>query len=133
MDKQPIDSGKSPVHIGSNQQPAVPMADFAFNQSSFESYIAKFCADDPGRLIMVETTPSNWASWECHPAGDEVVIVLEGEGQFIQEIDGVEIRINVTAGDTIINPKDVWHTADVTKPIKAIYITPCPGTQHRPR
>lgn len=62
MDKKPIDLGKSPVHIGSNQQPAVPMADFAFNQSSFESYIAKFCADDPGRLIMVETTPSNWAS-----------------------------------------------------------------------
>lgn len=78
MDKKPINLGKSPVHIGSNQQPAVPMADFAFNQSSFESYIAKFCADDPGRLIMVETTPSNWAS-------------------------------------------------------KAIYITPCPGTQHRPR
>jgi hypothetical protein len=33
----------------------------------------------------------------------------------------------------MINPAGVWHTADVEEPMKAIYITPCPGTQHRPR
>jgi hypothetical protein len=33
----------------------------------------------------------------------------------------------------MINPAGVWHTADVEEPVKAIYITPCPGTQHRAR
>jgi hypothetical protein len=27
----------------------------------------------------------------------------------------------------------VWHTANVRKPMRALYLTPCPGTQHRPR
>ena len=133
MTKQPIDLGSTPVHIGTAQQPATPLPEFGFDQASFETYIEQYCSDDPGRLIMVETTPSNWASWERHPAGDEIVIVLEGSGQFIQEVDGTEIRIDVVAGDTIVNPKGVWHTADVTDPIKAIYITPCPGTEHRSR
>jgi len=26
-----------------------------------------------------------------------------------------------------------WHTADVETPINALYITPCPGTEHKPR
>ena len=133
MEKSPIDLNSTVIHLGTSQRPVVPLADFAFDQTAFESYVAQHCTDDPGRLIMVETTPSNWSSWECHPAGDEVVIVLEGEAQFIQEIDGVEIRINVGPGDTIINRQGVWHTADVTKPLKAIYITPCPGTEHRDR
>ena len=121
------------MHIGTVVQPVTPLPDFGFDQAFFETYIAKYCSEDPGRLIMVEITPSNWPGWECHPAGDEIVIVLEGASQFIQEINGTEIRIDVVAGDTIVNPKGVWHTADVTEPIKAIYITPCPGTGHRQR
>ena len=82
---------------------------------------------------MVESTPVDWATWECHPLGDEIVVVLKGKGTFIQLIDDVEQRIAVEAGSALINPAGVWHTADVEEPIEAIYITPCPDTQHRPR
>lgn len=133
MKTLPIDLSKTPVHIGVAKQSAIPLTNFGFDQVSFESYIKDCCADDPGRLIMVETTASNWTTWERHPAGDEIVIVLEGEGQFIQAVDGSENYIDVAAGDTIINPRGVWHTANVTTPIKAIYITPCPDTEHKPR
>jgi hypothetical protein len=61
------------------------------------------------------------------------VIVLEGKAEFIQQIEGKEHRTAVGPGSTMINPAGVWHTADVDKPLRAIYITPCPGTQHRPR
>jgi hypothetical protein len=39
----------------------------------------------------------------------------------------------VGPGSTLTNPAGVWHTADVEQPLKAIYITPCPGTRHRAR
>jgi mannose-6-phosphate isomerase-like protein (cupin superfamily) len=133
----PFDLSKSPIHLGSRvgvDNPAVPLPGFGFDGPSFEAYIAAHCEDGaPGRLIMVESTPQDWPAWECHTEGDEIVIVLEGRAEFIQEIDAEECRMAVGPGSAIINPMGVWHTADVEEPMKAIYITPCPGTQHRKR
>ena len=133
----PFDLSRSPIHLGSEvgaENPAVPLPDFGFDGPSFERYIAEHCKSGaPGRLVMIETTPTNWGAWECHTEGDELVIVLAGRAEFVQQIDGQEHRTPVGPGDTMINPAGVWHTADVSEPLRAIYITPCPGTQHRPR
>jgi quercetin dioxygenase-like cupin family protein len=133
----PYDLSDTPIHLGSEvgvDQPAVPLPGFGFDGPSFEGYNAKHCTPGaPGRLIMVESTPTSWGAWECHTEGDEIVIVLEGKAEFIQEIDGAQRRTAVGPGSAMINPAGVWHTADVEEPMKAIYITPCPGTQHRPR
>lgn len=137
MSTGPYDLGNTPIHLGSEvgaDNPAVPLPGFGFDPPAFENEIAKYCKPGtPGRLIMVATTPTNWASWECHPQGDEIVIVLEGKGHFIQEIEGQQRRTPVGPGSAIINPAGVWHTSDVGEPIEAICVTPCPGTQHRPR
>ena len=82
---------------------------------------------------MIETTPGDWPTWERHTDGDELVIILEGAGTFIQDIDGEERRMTIAPGATVVNPKGVWHTADVTEPMRAIYLTPCPGTEHKAR
>lgn len=37
------------------------------------------------------------------------------------------------AGQAAINPRGVWHTADVHEPGSALFITPGRGTEHRPR
>ena len=133
----PFDLSESPIHLGSRagaENPAAALPGFGFDGPAFEAYIAAHCADGaPGRLVMVESTPGDWPVWECHTEGDEIVIVLEGKVEFIQEIDGEERHMAVGPGSAIINPKGVWHTADVEEPMKAIYITPCPGTQHRER
>jgi quercetin dioxygenase-like cupin family protein len=133
----PYDLSHTPIHLGSEvgrSNPAVPLPGFGFDGPSFEAYIAKHCTmGAPGRLIMVESTPTNWGAWERHTEGDEIVIVLEGKATLIQEVNGVQNRTTVGPGSTMINPAGVWHTADVEEPMKAIYITPCPGTQHRPR
>lgn len=133
----PFDLSETPIHLDSevsSHHSAVPLLDFGFDGPAFEAYIAKHCRSGaPGRLIMVESSSEDWSFWECHTAGDEVVLVLEGEAQFIQEIRGEERRAAVGPGSTMINPAGVWHTADVNKPLKAVYMTPCPGTQHRPR
>jgi len=133
----PFDLSKSPIHLGSRvsaDNPAVPLHGFGFDGPAFEAYMAAHCTSTaPGRLVMIETSPTDWPAWECHSEGDELVIVLAGEAEFIQEIDGGERRFDIKAGDTVINPAGIWHTANVKKPMRAIYITPCPGTEHRPR
>jgi len=132
----PFDLGVTPIHLDSvneTENPAVALEGFGFDGPAFEAYISKHCVQGPGRLVMIETTPSNWMHWECHTLGDELVIVLEGKANFIQECAGENQVLAVEAGSTIINPKNVWHTADVVESLKAIYITPCKGTEHRER
>ena len=131
----PFDLSRTPVHLASDpRSPALPLAGFAFDVPSFERYVAEQCTPGaPGRLVMIETTPKSWGTWEMHPEGDEIVIVLEGKGVFVQQIDGQERRMPIRPYGTIVNPAGVWHTADVEEPVKAVYMTPCPGTRHRPR
>lgn len=76
---------------------------------------------------MIGDTPATWTSWERHPSGEEVVVVLSGRVTLIQEIDGREQYAEMSPGQAIINPAGVWHTCDV------LYITPGRGTEHRPR
>ena len=123
---------KTPVHLG--DQTATPVQDFSYDGPSWERYVSEYCSGaDVGRLLMVETTPGDWPAWECHQDGDEVVIVLEGKGTFYHRRDGEVTEMAFEPGSTLINPKGVWHTADCEGPMKAIYITPCPGTIHEPR
>ncbi len=127
-----LDLGHSPVHLGSNGT-ARKINDFHFDPASFENYIDAHCPNEPGHLAMIEETPTDWPAWECHPDGDELVIVLTGRATFLQEMDGDTVSTDVGPGDAIVNPRGVWHTANVTEPLRAIYVTPCPGTTHRPR
>jgi quercetin dioxygenase-like cupin family protein len=82
---------------------------------------------------MIGPAESTWTSWERHPAGDEVVVVLSGRQTLIQEIGAQHHRTELRAGQAAINPRGVWHTADVHEPGSALFITPGRGTEHRPR
>jgi mannose-6-phosphate isomerase-like protein (cupin superfamily) len=122
-----------PVHFAADGG-ARTIGAFTFDPPGFEAYIsANTTLADPGRLVFVEHSDASWGMWECHTAGDEMVILLSGVALFIQEIDGSTVRTRVTAGQAVLNPAGVWHTADVEEPFDAIYLTPCPGTKHRPR
>ncbi len=123
----------SPVHFAASGS-ACAIDGFTFDPPGFEAYIAANTSPtDPGRLVFVERSPESWGMWECHRGGDEMVIIISGVALFIQEIDGTEVRTRVTAGQAVLNPAGTWHTADVEEPFAAIYLTPCPGTEHRPR
>ena len=137
MSANSIDLSRNPIHLHAPAQEQVKaqvLQDFNYDAASFESYIADFCSvEDPGRLVMSETSTEDWTMWECHTAGDEIVIVLAGEGDFIQIIDDHEVRIPACPGVTILNPAGIWHSADIRSAITAVYITPCLGTEHKSR
>ena len=122
-----------PLHLWLGAS-AVPQPEFT-GMDWYEAYGARHAADGAeGRLVSLYSFTEDWTSWEMHPAGDEVVICVSGEMTLHQEMpEGSHETTTLGAGEYAINPPGVWHTADVTGPASALFITSGMGTQHRPR
>ncbi len=128
-----IDLGLNPIHLGLGAT-AVVQPDFDGEMSWYQGYGERHRSDGAeGRLVAMHAFSSSWTSWECHPRGHEVVIVTAGRIVMIQEVDGAEVRTEVSAGQAVVNEPGVWHTTDVLEPGSAIFITAGEGTEHRPR
>ncbi len=133
MPESAFDLSKVYVHLGLGATVS-RLENFAWDPEYLAKYTADHAGDgDEGRLVVVSPSASTWAIWERHPAGEELVVVLSGKMVLIQEVDGAENRVEMTAGEAIINPRGVWHTADVVEPGSMLFITSGRGTEHRPR
>lgn len=104
-----------------------------------------------GAAIPMAVTPSFWAElgtetlpfagwlvssfdmqpgathWECHPKGDELVVVLSG---------GIEVEfegrtLSVAAGQTGFIPQGAWHRIVTLEPSRTLFLTAGEGTEHR--
>lgn len=64
---------------------------------------------------------------------EEPVACVAGSVVPHQEIDYEDTTVELHTGDAVINPKAVWHTADVDGTCTAFFITAGLGTQIRPR
>lgn len=49
---------------------------------------------------MIGSGESSWTSLERHPAGEELVVVISGQMTLVQELDGVEHRLDLTEGSS---------------------------------
>jgi mannose-6-phosphate isomerase-like protein (cupin superfamily) len=87
---------------------------------------------EAGRMIMQFDFSENWTSWEMHPSGDEIGILLSGDVEVVLERESGSDAVHLTrAGDTVRIPRGVWHTARVNAPASMVFVTPGAGTQHR--
>lgn len=88
----------------------------------------------PGRLVSTYDFAQDWNSWEQHPAGEEVVVLISGALEFVLETDGGDRKITLAQpGQFLLVPRGTWHTANVAQQAKVLFITPGDGTAHRPR
>ena len=55
-----------------------------------------------GRLVMVFEFEKDWPTWEIHPAGEELVCVLEGEMRLILRRPEGDVATEVRAGDSVL-------------------------------
>ncbi len=121
-----------PVHLGldasASAEPAFTGGDW------YEPYLARHAADGvEGRLVTLHSFSADWDGWEMHPAGEEVVVCIAGSMVLVQEIGGETRETTLGAGEYAINPRGVWHTANVAGEATALFITAGLGTQLRPR
>lgn len=85
-------------------------------------------------LVSAMPMADDWNQWERHPAGDELVCLLDGEVDVIVEsAAGDEVHELRVPGDFVVLPAGAWHTADVRKAGHALFMTPGEGSEHRPR
>jgi quercetin dioxygenase-like cupin family protein len=87
-----------------------------------------------GRMVMQFEFSEDWSTWERHPAGEELVVLLSGKAELILEQDGAEHASTLAQpGEFVLVPRNVWHTARVREPCAMLFVTPGEGTENRPR
>ena len=129
---KPISLERFPLHLGLGAR-AVAQPEFT-GMEWYASYVGRNAADgNEGRLVSLYSFSESWTSWERHPVGDEAVICTAGEITLVQELPDGPHKTTLRAGEYAINPRGVWHTADIAGHATALFITAGVGTEHRPR
>jgi quercetin dioxygenase-like cupin family protein len=129
---EPISLERFPLHLGLGAR-AVAQPEFT-GMEWYASYVERNAADgNEGRLVSLYSFSESWTSWERHPVGDEAVICTAGEITLVQELPDGPHKTTLRAGEYAINPRGVWHTADIANHATALFITAGVGTEHRPR
>ena len=83
-------------------------------------------------LVAIYAFDSDWATWERHPAGEELVVLLSGKITMVMESEAGELCLPLEeAGQFVLVPKGIWHTAKVDVASTLLFITPGEGTEHK--
>ena len=127
----------NPIHLGKGAS-AIPQPEFPRDERAMQWYMDYGArhADDgtEGRLVACYTFTEDWPSWEVHPNGEEVVVCMSGSIELVQEMeDGSHVATTLAPGEYAINPRGVWHTANIASEAGVLFITAGVGTQNRPR
>jgi len=98
-----------------------------------DNFYAELDADFDGfrghTLISQYAFSEPWPTWEIHPMGDELVMLLSGATDMVLWLNGTEdvIRVN-EPGQYVIVPRGTWHTARPCEPTSMLFLTPGEGT-----
>jgi quercetin dioxygenase-like cupin family protein len=148
------DLARFPLHLGLGAT-AIAQPEFT-GMAWYGDYMTRHAVDGAeGRLVAIHHFTDNWQAWEMHPLGEEVVVCIAGELTLIQQntggiqqsaggiqqnaggiqedVAGDELRITLKVGEYAINPRGVWHTADIAGAASVLFITAGAGTEHRER
>src|SRR5437867_3517005 len=82
------------------------------------------------RCTLGVTRFSEPSHWERHPAGDELLHVLEGEADVVTLTEGGPVRSPVRAGSIFICPRGLWHQVLPRSPLSMLFATPGDCTEH---
>lgn len=115
------------VVLSPDKRATVETADAGLYQRLDENY-QDFAGHE---LIALHQFDSDWGSWEIHPHGDEVVVLVSGEITFVLQLPDGESSVTLSeAGSYVIVPRNVWHTARTDVSCSVLFITPGQETQH---
>jgi mannose-6-phosphate isomerase-like protein (cupin superfamily) len=128
-----IDLLTTPLHLGLGSR-ARPIAGFSFDAAVLQAY-GDAVSDDgiEGRMVVVIDEEGPGDHWECHPAGDEVIVCISGTVSVVREVGEFTEQVVLRSGEASINPAGMWHAVDVDGAARILTITPGLGTKHRQR
>lgn len=84
-------------------------------------------------LVSSHEFSADWPTWERHPAGDEIVILLSGAATMVLRTDSGQVVVELAVpGACLVVPRNCWHTARVAQSARMLFITPGEGTENVP-
>lgn len=89
-------------------------------------------ADLMGTVVTVSSGDQDWTTWEMHPEGDEILVLLDGNLTMVFDGPAGETRHPMAPGSTLVVPRGTWHRALIGEPIRMLFLTYGAGTTHRP-
>lgn len=82
-------------------------------------------------LVSTHEFSADWPTWERHPAGDEIVMLLSGAATMVLRTDAGQTMVDLTEpGAFVVVPRNSWHTARVAQSARMLFITPGEGTEN---
>lgn len=104
----------------------------AFDSTMYERLVSDYQGFKGHELISCHVFDQDWSSWEMHPHGDEVVLLISGKTTLVLALDEGNKEVQLEhIGDYVIVPKNTWHTAKTQEECKLFFVTPGEGTQNR--
>ncbi len=82
-----------------------------------------------GWLVTCSPQTRDWPTWEMHPAGHEILVLLSGEMDLLLMEPAGQRRVALSPGSSFIVPPGTWHTARVKGPGELLAITAGRGTR----
>ena len=85
-------------------------------------------------LVATFSFESDWPTWEIHPKGDEIVVLVSGAATMILDESGKHREVKLsTPGEFVVVPRNTWHTAKVSTATTMLFVTPGEGTRNEAR
>lgn len=98
----------------------------------FEDLGANFGGFGGHVLISEFGFAETWPTWERHPNGDEIVVLLSGEAEIVLRQGSGDQSVRLSdPGTYVVVPANTWHTARTETPTRMLFITPGEGTENR--
>lgn len=86
------------------------------------------------QLVSLHTFTEDWPTWERHPAGDELVMLLSGAVTLIVQTESGEQSLQLEKPNHyVVVPKNCWHTMKTRTRSSMLFITPGEGTENTER
>lgn len=113
-------------------QPNQAVEKVAVSPSVYQELDENFNHFKGHQLVSMHEFEEDWAAWEIHPKGDEVVVLLSGRITLRLDIDGEHQKVELREqGDFVVVPQNTWHTAHTQTPSKVLFITPGEATEYK--
>jgi len=86
-----------------------------------------------GSLFCFLEFDGSWSHWESHPAGDELILLLDGSAEIELETapDAFETIWLDTEKSACLMPRGLWHRVRGEPGSRMAFLTPGEGTRHR--
>ncbi|MFC3853228.1 cupin domain-containing protein [Salinispirillum marinum] len=82
-------------------------------------------------LVSQYEFSEDWPTWERHPAGDEIVVLLSGKADMMLRVGGKDECVSLREPSAhVVVPAGVWHTAKTSEKTRMLFVTPGEGTEN---